>query len=159
MATSTCDRVITQRDRRESSACPHPGVLTVSFPARKAWIPQVPGCDPVHLSHTNEDMEGTFGPDILDGDSRPNAMLGQPGRDVFFGNGGDDVIDARDGVRDRSIQCGPGELPHPKPRSRGGGLTMPTGHEAGRALMDRFDPQPFNCTITKHGTPVPGLNG
>ncbi len=27
-------------------------------------------------------------------------MLGQPGEDVFIGNGGDDVIDARDGVRD-----------------------------------------------------------
>lgn len=137
----------------------HPGVLVVSFPADKAWIPEVKGCDSVHLSKTNEDMEGTFGPDILLGDSRPNAMLGQPGRDTFFGNGGDDVIDARDGVRDRAIQCGPGEPPRPKPKSKGGGLTKPTGHAAGRALMDAFDPQPFNCTITKHGTPVPGLNG
>ena len=33
-------------------------------------------------------------------------MLGQPGEDEFFGNGGEDVIDARDGVRDYSIQCG-----------------------------------------------------
>ncbi|MGD9737475.1 MAG: calcium-binding protein [Solirubrobacterales bacterium] len=137
----------------------HPGVLVVSFPAHRAWIPQVEGCDPVRLSKTDEDMEGTFGPDVLIGDSRPNAMLGQPGRDTFFGNGGDDVLDARDGVRDRAIQCGPGEPPHPKPKSRGGGLTKPTGYPAGRALMDRFDPRPFNCAITKHGTPVPGLNG
>jgi hypothetical protein len=38
-------------------------------------------------------------------------------------------------------------------------LTNPTGYASGRALMDRFDPPPFNCAITKHGTPVPGLNG
>jgi Ca2+-binding RTX toxin-like protein len=137
----------------------HPGVLVVSFPAHAAWVPDEPGCDPVHLSHTDEDMEGSFGSDLLVGDSRPNAMLGQPGRDTFLGNGGDDVIDARDGVDDRSIQCGPGELPHPKPKSKGGGLTKPTGYPAGRALMDPFDPKPFNCAITKHGTPVPGLNG
>ena len=138
---------------------PHSGVLVVSFPANKAWIPALEACDPVHLSKTDEDMEGSFGPDILIGDSRPNAMLGQPGRDTFFGNGGEDVVDARDGDRDRAIQCGPGQLPHPKPKSRGGGLTKPTGYASGRALTDPFDPPPFNCTITKHGTPVPGLNG
>ena len=45
-------------------------------------------------------MEGSFDWDVLIGDGRANSMLGQPGEDVFFGNGGDDVIDARDGVRD-----------------------------------------------------------
>jgi Ca2+-binding RTX toxin-like protein len=137
----------------------HPGILIVSFPEHAAWVPDEPDCHPVHLSHSDEDMEGSFGSDLLIGDSRPNAILGQPGRDTFRGNGGDDVIDARDGVRDRSIQCGPGVPPHPKPKSRGGGLTKPTGHPAGRALTDPFDPPPFNCAITKHGTPVPGLNG
>jgi Ca2+-binding RTX toxin-like protein len=96
-------------------------------------------------------MEGSFGSDILVGDSRPNAMLGQPGRDTFFGNGGDDVIDARDGVRDRSIQCARGHEATKKRKA--------TGTPAGRALTDTFDPPPFNCAITKHGTPVPGLNG
>src|SRR5262249_19471865 len=43
----------------------HHGVLVVSFPADKAWIPQVKGCHPVHLSQTHEDMEGTFGHDVL----------------------------------------------------------------------------------------------
>jgi Ca2+-binding RTX toxin-like protein len=137
----------------------HPGVLIVSFPKHAAWVPDEPDCHPVYLSHSDEDMEGSFGSDLLIGDARPNAILGQPGRDTFIGNGGDDVIDARDGVRDHSIQCGPGTPPHPKPKSRGGGLTKPTGHPAGRALTDTIDPQPFNCTITKHGTPVPGLNG
>jgi Ca2+-binding RTX toxin-like protein len=135
----------------------HPGLLIISFPRHAAWIDEVEGCDSVRLSSTNEDMEGSFDNDVLIGDGRPNAMLGQPGQDRFYGNGGDDVIDARDGVRDFSIQCGRGEPPEPK--AKGKGLTAPTGQAAGRALMDVFDPTPFNCAISKHGTPVPGLNG
>ena len=61
---------------------------------------RVRGCDSVHLSPTNEDMEGSFDCDVLIGDGRANSMLGQPGVDRFYGGGGDDVIDARDGVRD-----------------------------------------------------------
>jgi Ca2+-binding RTX toxin-like protein len=119
----------------------HPGVLVVSFPKHAAWIPKQKNCRPVHLSKTDEDMEGSFGSDLLIGDSRANAILGQPGRDTLVGNGGADVIDARDGFRDRSIECGS------------------TGHASGRALTDPFDPKPLHCAITKHGTPVPGLNG
>jgi Ca2+-binding RTX toxin-like protein len=135
----------------------HPGLLIVSFPQHSAWVTTVKGCDSVHLSRTNEDMEGSFDNDVLIGDGRANAMLGQPGEDRFFGHGGDDVIDARDGVRDESIQCGRGNPPRRK--KNGKGLTKPTGKAAGRALTDSFDPLPFNCAIVKHGTPVPGLNG
>jgi Ca2+-binding RTX toxin-like protein len=135
----------------------HPGLLIISFPKHSAWIDEVEGCRHVHLSRTNEDMEGSFDWDVLIGDGRANSMLGQPGEDVFIGNGGDDVIDARDGVRDFSIQCGRGRPPKKKPNGRG--LTKPTGKAAGRALTDSFDPEPFNCTVVKHGTPVPGLNG
>jgi Ca2+-binding RTX toxin-like protein len=119
----------------------HPGLLIISFPKRKAWIDVVRGCNPVRLSPTNEDMEGSFDWDVLIGDSGPNAMLGQPGADRFFGRGGDDVIDARDGVRDFSIQCARGRKP------------------TGRALRDPFDPAPEACSITKNGRPVPGLHG
>ncbi|MBS1880873.1 MAG: hypothetical protein JST31_15285 [Actinobacteria bacterium] len=122
----------------------HPGVLVVSFPRHAAWVPKERGCRPVHLSPTDEDMEGSFGSDLLIGNGRANAILGQPGRDSFVGNGGEDVIDARDGVRDRSIRCG---------------RAASTGSADGRALTDPFDPKPSNCAITKHGTPVPGLNG
>jgi Ca2+-binding RTX toxin-like protein len=135
----------------------HPGLLIVSFPAHAAWIDVVKGCRRVHLSPTDEDMEGSFDNDVLIGDSRANSMLGQPGEDVFFGNGGEDVIDARDGVRDGSIQCGRGRPPTKKPNGKG--LTKPTGKSAGRALTDSFDPEPFNCAIVKHGHPVPGLGG
>ena len=77
-------------------------------------------------------------------------MLGQPGVDSFFGRGGDDVIDARDGVRDKSIQCGPGKPPAPgKPAH---------GKSTGRALTDPFDPTPVKCAIQKNGHPIPGLN-
>ena len=127
----------------------HPGILHVSFPAHAAWIDAVPGCHRVHLSPTDEDMEGSFDNDILVGDAGPNAMLGQPGVDRFYGGGGEDVIDARDGVRDESIQCGRG-----KPAKPGRPVQ---GTPAGRALTDPFDPSPVLCEISKHGHPVDGL--
>ncbi len=127
----------------------HPGILHVSFPAHAAWIDAIPGCDRVRLSPTNEDMEGSFDWDVLIGDGRANNMLGQPGADRFYGGGGDDVIDARDGTRDFSIQCGRG-APATKGRPARGAST-------GRALIDPFDPGTALCGITKHGKPVDGL--
>ncbi len=135
----------------------HPGWLIISLPRRAAWIDEIEDCDPVYISPTNEALEGSFDNDILIGDRRANVLLGQPGEDVFIGNGGDDIIDARDGVRDRSIQCGRGNPPRSK--GKGKGFTKPTGRPAGRAIMDSFDPEPFNCTVTVHGIPVPGLHG
>jgi Ca2+-binding RTX toxin-like protein len=127
----------------------HPGLLYISFPLHRAWIDAVRGCDTVHLSATNEDMEGSFDWDVLIGNGRPNAMLGQPGADRFYGGGGDDVIDARDGMRDFSVQCGRGRAPKPgKPI---------VGAASGRALTDPFDPAPALCAESKHGHPVPGL--
>jgi hypothetical protein len=128
----------------------HPGLLHVSFPAHSAWIDAIPGCHKVHLSPTDEDMEGSFDDDVLVGDSRANAILGQPGVDSFYGGGGEDVIDARDGVRDKSIQCGRGTVP-----------TKPGkpvhGTPAGRAITDPFDPAPVLCAVSRHGHPVDGL--
>ncbi len=137
----------------------HPGILYVSFLQHKAWIDVVKGCHPVHLDPSDEDMEGSFDNDVLIGDGGPNAMLGQPGKDQFFGEGGDDVIDARDGVRDFSIQCGTGFYTHP-PRTGKGPPPEPILHgtPAGRALTDSFDPAPLLCTDVVHGTPVAGLN-
>jgi Ca2+-binding RTX toxin-like protein len=128
----------------------HPGVLHISFPDHAAWIDAVRGCHRVHLSPTDEDMEGSFDWDILVGDGRANAMLGQPGRDRFYGGGGEDVVDARDGERDFSIQCGRGRVPEKKKQPIRG---TPTG----RALTDAFDPGPVLCAIQKHGKPVDGL--
>ncbi len=133
----------------------HPGTLYVSFPAHKAWIDAVPGCDPVRLDPSNEDMEGSFDWDVLIGDARANNMLGQPGADRFYGGGGDDVIDARDGTRDFSIQCGKGR--RPRPMKKGGKRPPIVGTAAGRALTDAFDPPTALCAITKHGRPVDGL--
>ncbi|HEY2054454.1 MAG TPA: calcium-binding protein [Solirubrobacterales bacterium] len=141
----------------------HPGRLIVDFPKHSAWITAIPGCHHVHISPTDEDMEGSFGPDILIGNGRANAMLGQPGKDIFIGNGGDDVIDARDGDADVSIQCGRGHPRVPgKPKTKNHPAVPPipaTGRPEGRALLDTIDPAPINCAVTKHGTPVPGLHG
>jgi Ca2+-binding RTX toxin-like protein len=141
----------------------HPGWLIISFPQHSAWIPAIPGCHHVHLSATDEDMEGSFDNDILIGNGRPNAMLGQPGKDIFIGNGGDDVIDARDGVKDDSIQCGRGHpripaVPKTKDHKRKPAIPA-TGRPEGRALEDAIDPAPIQCAKVVHGTPVPGLHG
>jgi Ca2+-binding RTX toxin-like protein len=129
----------------------HPGLLIISFPRHIAYIDTIKNCDKVHLSRTDEDMEGSFDNDVLIGNGRANSMLGQPGEDVFVGNGGNDVIDARDGVRDASIQCGPGKPPKPGEPVR--------GKASGIALTDPFDPVPVKCATLKHGHPVPGLGG
>ena len=39
----------------------------------------IKGCHKVHLSPTDEDMEGSFDDDVLIGNGRANSMLGQPG--------------------------------------------------------------------------------
>ena len=125
----------------------HPGLLIISFPKNAAWVDEIKGCDSVRLDDSNEDMEGSFDWDVLIGDGGPNAMLGQPGEDRFYGNGGDDIIDARDGVRDFSIQCGKGEPPKKITQGKGSRKvtreTKGTGKPAGRAITDDFDPKPF----------------
>jgi Ca2+-binding RTX toxin-like protein len=136
----------------------HPGLLYISFPLDKAWIDEIRGCDPVRLDDTNEDMEGSFDWDVLIGDGGPNAMLGQPGADRFYGGGGDDTIDARDGVRDFFIQCGRGKPVRPKGKSKRNAEPVIVGTPAGFALTDSFDPSPALCAEHKHGVPVPGLN-
>jgi len=142
----------------------HPGLLIISFPKHAAWVDEIKGCDSVRLDPSNEDMEGSFDWDVLIGDAGPNAMLGQPGEDRFYGNGGDDIIDARDGVRDFSIQCGKGDPPQKIVSHGKGGRTVireteGTGQPEGRAITDDFDPAPYNCSFVKYGEPVPGLNG
>jgi Ca2+-binding RTX toxin-like protein len=136
----------------------HPGILYISFPLNKAWIDAVPNCKPVRLDDSDEDMEGSFDYDVLIGDSAKNSMLGQPGVDRFYGNGGDDVIDARDGVRDEVIQCGRGRTIFPKGKKGSHPPPKIVGTPAGRAFTDSFDPVPILCAEEKHGTPVPGLN-
>jgi Ca2+-binding RTX toxin-like protein len=127
----------------------HPGLLYVSFPKDKAWIDEVRGCNPVRLDDSNEDMEGSFDNDVLIGDGGKNAILGQPGVDLIYGGGGDDVLDARDGVRDAAVQCAPGSQ-----IVKGAHLRAAS---KGHAFIDSFDPRPVSCGETTEGTPVKGL--
>ena len=127
----------------------HPGLLYVSFPKNKAWIDEVPGCKPVRLAESNEDMEGSFDDDVLIGDGGKNAILGQPGEDRLYGGGGDDVLDARDGVRDAAVQCARGPQIVKGAHLRAGSI--------GHAFIDSFDPRPISCGETTEGTPVKGL--
>jgi Ca2+-binding RTX toxin-like protein len=127
----------------------HPGLLYVSFPKGKAWIDAVRHCRPVGLAHSDEDMEGSFDNDVLIGNGAKNSILGQPGVDRIYGGGGEDVLDARDGVRDEVVQCAPGHA-----AVRGSGIR---GRPNGRALVDPIDPTPVDCAYTTFGHPVPGL--
>jgi Ca2+-binding RTX toxin-like protein len=129
----------------------HPGLLWVSFPLHKAWIDAVKGCHPVRLAPSDEDMEGSFDNDVLIGDAGPNAILGQPGVDRIYGNGGEDVLDARDGVRDAAIQCAPGA------QIVSGANLRPAPAPSGHAFVDSFDPHPVSCAETTIGHPVKGL--
>ncbi len=116
-----------------------PGVLVASLSSGRAYVKGVRDCKPVRFAKNIENLEGSFGPDILIGDGRDNNLLGQPGADRFYGGGGDDFIDARDGGRDRHIQCGAG---------RG---------DQGFAMIDRGDPAPVRCGRVEIGEPIPGL--
>ena len=94
--------------------------------------------------------------------------VGQPGKDVFIGNGGGDTIDARDGNRDASIECGRGTWPPPRSSgkrgsSKGGAnsnrRSAPSLRAKGGslALIYSFDPAPLGCAEVNYGHPVPGL--
>lgn len=127
----------------------HPGLLYVSFPKHRAWIDAVRHCRPVRLSGSDEDMEGSFDNDVLIGDGAKNSILGQPGVDRIYGGGGEDVLDARDGVRDEVVQCSPEHA-----IVRGAGIRP---RPSGSAFVDRFDPAPIECADVTYGHPVPGL--
>jgi Ca2+-binding RTX toxin-like protein len=118
----------------------HPGTLYISLAVHSAWINAVKGCHHVHLSRTDEDIEGSFDNDVLIGDAGPNLLLGQPGVDSYFGRGGDDTIVASDGVKDWYIQCGR------------------RGHPEGIAIVDTIDPEAQDCAKVSAGTPVAGLH-
>jgi Ca2+-binding RTX toxin-like protein len=115
-----------------------PGILYASLARGIAYVKGVANCHPLRISQV-QDLEGSFGPDILIGNHRGNHIIGWPGVDQIYGDGGPDVIDARDGGRDAVIQCGT------------------KGHPSGEALIDRVDPRPRYCLKTSYGRPLPGL--
>jgi len=72
-----------------------------------------------------ESLEGSKFSDTLIGSKGDNGFLGQAGSDTFLGKGGKSYIDARDGERDKAINCG--------------------GGSKNTVLSDRQDPKPKNC--------------
>jgi Ca2+-binding RTX toxin-like protein len=115
-----------------------PGILYASLARGIAYVKGVPNCHPLRISQT-QDLEGSFGSDILIGNHRGNHIIGWPGVDRIYGDGGPDVIDARDAERDAVIQCGT------------------KGHPSGHAFVDRIDPRSHYCLKTTYGHPLPGL--
>ena len=96
-------------------------------------------------------MEGSFDNDVLIGDGRANSILGQPGDDRFYGNGGEDVH----------------RRPRRRPRRRRpvrarrsatiSGRRDPGPAATATAFVDPFDPAPVGCAEVIFGHPVPGL--
>jgi hypothetical protein len=56
-----------------------------------------------------ERIVGTSFDDVLVGSPTDNTLVGDNGQDEFDGSFGRDTIEARDGIRDRAIRCGPGD--------------------------------------------------
>jgi Ca2+-binding RTX toxin-like protein len=82
------------------------------------------GCATPDQIVSDESLEGSEGADVLIGDNGDNGFMGHGGADTFIGKGGHDYIDARDGRRDRRIDCGPGD---------------------DEMLRDKIDPAPIGC--------------
>jgi len=120
------------------------GYRVVAHLDGEAYDPSRPGCVPTRLDPTNESLEGSPGNDVLIGDGRSNRIIGQAGDDVIKGRGGDDLVSgfggadslfggkgldtlrARDGGRDRRLNCGRG------PRRQS-------------VRRDHVDPRPVRC--------------
>jgi Ca2+-binding RTX toxin-like protein len=68
---------------------------------------------PKALIRSTEDLEGSYGDDVLIGDNKANHVLGRHGSDILKGGGGNDQINAkkygsRDRDRDRRVDGGGG---------------------------------------------------
>jgi Ca2+-binding RTX toxin-like protein len=82
--------------------------LTSGIAGRLAGeAPSCPGNNFDHLLNI-EDLEGSESSDVLEGDAGANQLLGHKGEDVYRSLGGNDVILANSGTRDKLIDCGEG---------------------------------------------------
>ena len=133
----------------------HPGMLLHLLPRARGLDRRDQGLRQRPPPPTDEDMEGSFDWDVLIGDGRANAMLGQPGEDVFYRQ--------RRRRRDRRPRRRPRLLDPVRPRQATAQKKQRQRHDqahrhaAGRALTDSFDPTPFNCADdqTRHPRPRP----
>jgi Ca2+-binding RTX toxin-like protein len=107
------------------------GVMQASLEAGTAFIRGSTDCKRTTIDASVEDLEGSFGDDVLIGDAGDNSFFGQPGADEFYGLDGNDILGARDGQADKVIDCGPGD--------------------ADTAVLDDVDPAPLGC---ESGTPT-----
>jgi serine protease AprX len=65
------------------------------------------GSDELYGGLDNDAVDGGSGDDLLGGHDGDDLLNGGNGADLFFGAAGSDAIDARDGVGDVRISCGP----------------------------------------------------
>ena len=105
---------------------------------------------PTYIRNSIESIEGSPKDDVLIGNAARNILLGRGGDDRVLGQGGDDFLVggtgrdellggpgpdrlyARDGVRDKGVDCG-------------------MGPRGGAAIVDRSDPPAGSCAVVKTG--------
>jgi Ca2+-binding RTX toxin-like protein len=89
--------------------------------------------EPGGILQSEENFDGGTGDDLLKGFGQPDGLSGGPGNDVvdggkgrdwLSGGSGNDFLDARDGQKDKGINCGAGK---------------------DRVKRDRIDPKPISC--------------
>ena len=83
-----------------------------------------------------ENLTGGKGDDTLSGDDAHNTITGGLGSDSLFGLGGNDMLNAKDGVVDAVVDCD------------GGGTTRPG--TADKAKTDAGDPVSSDCETVTH---------
>jgi Ca2+-binding RTX toxin-like protein len=81
--------------------------------------------DILHGAVGPDTIKGGGGDDALNGGAGSDQVNGGAGRDKLFGGGGVDKLNAKDGEKDKLIDCGGGADPKPK--------------------LDPKDPKPANC--------------
>jgi hypothetical protein len=82
------------------------------------------------VGHLGDALYGGKGKDVVGGRAGPDFISGGKGRDRLTGGEGNDNLNAKDGARDKRINCGPGRRD--------------------QALIDKkIDPAPRGCEVVK----------
>ena len=92
------------RDSASFARVRNSGIYVVATIGGPVLDPDVAGCQPGHIAHSVEKIEGSPGPDRLYGDDKPNWLLGRGGDDFLDGGGGYDRCTGGSG-HDESSRC------------------------------------------------------
>ncbi len=100
----------------------------------------------------DDTLRGNGQPDSLDGGGGNDRLIGGPGRDTLAGGPGNDRLDARGGVVDAHIDCGPGRdvlrVDGPRPRPTGCEVVMRSGAPSTRSAHASAKTHVYSVEVT-----------